>query len=286
MVERLSLFQMNEIQKIEKARDRLAVLHGEWRLTPDGEPFVTENSLLQAVRHEGLPAMLKIPMNREEYRGFQLLNGWDGLDAVRVYRYDAHAILMERAQGKRSLREMVICGREDEANGIIGDVVRGLHASRCGTVPDLVPLSVWFSSLGKAAELYGGVFVDCRATADELLNDPLDAVTLHGDIHYDNVLDGGDRGWLAIDPKGLLGERGFEYANLFCNPDPAIAGSAVRMTRQVPRIAGAAGIEASRLLRWVLAWAGLSAAWMIEDDKDPQLQLQVAGMASHCLLSQ
>jgi streptomycin 6-kinase len=33
-----------------------------------------------------------------------------------------------------------------------------------------------------------------------------------------DVPDFGARGWLAIDPKGLYGERGFDYANIFCNP--------------------------------------------------------------------
>lgn len=33
-------------------------------------------------------------------------------------------------------------------------------------------------------------------------------VTLHGDLHHGNVLDFGASGWLAIDPKGLKGERG------------------------------------------------------------------------------
>lgn len=29
----------------------------------------------------------------------------------------------------------------------------------------------------------------------------------------------GERGWLAIDPKRLLGERSFDFANIFTNPD-------------------------------------------------------------------
>jgi hypothetical protein len=29
------------------------------------------------------------------------------------------------------------------------------------------------------------------------------------------------RSWLAIDPKALFGERAFEFANLFLNPDLA-----------------------------------------------------------------
>ena len=42
---------------------------------------------------------------------------------------------------------------------------------------------------------------------------------LHGDLHHANVLDLGSSSWLAIDPKGLKGEQGFDYANIFTSPD-------------------------------------------------------------------
>jgi streptomycin 6-kinase len=51
-----------------------------------------------------------------------------------------------------------------------------------------------------------------------LLAEPREVGVLHGDLHHGNVLDFGVRGWLAIDPKGLLGERGFDFANIFTNP--------------------------------------------------------------------
>jgi streptomycin 6-kinase len=42
----------------------------------------------------------------------------------------------------------------------------------------------------------------------------------------------GPRGWLAIDPKGLCGERGFDFVNIFCNPDFALATAPGRLVRQ------------------------------------------------------
>jgi streptomycin 6-kinase len=39
---------------------------------------------------------------------------------------------------------------------------------------------------------------------------------------------------LAIDPKRLVGERGFDYANIFCNPDRHTATSPQRLSRQYP----------------------------------------------------
>ena len=88
---------------------------------------------------------------------------------------------------------------------------------------------------------------------------------LHGDIHHGNILDFGPRGWLAIDPKGLIGERGFDYANLFCNPEAEIATAPGRLVRQVEVVVEAAGMERQRLLKWIVAYAGLSAAWFFED---------------------
>nr|WP_274378954.1 aminoglycoside phosphotransferase family protein [Deinococcus cavernae] len=64
----------------------------------------------------------------------------------------------------------------------------------------------------------GGVYATAWSIAQELLNDPQDTTALHGDLHHGNVLHSPARGWLLIDPKGLVGERGFDYANIFYNP--------------------------------------------------------------------
>jgi streptomycin 6-kinase len=108
----------------------------------------------------------------------------------------------------------------------------------------------------------------------------MDAVVLHGDLHHANVLDGGTRGWLAIDPKALLGERGFDFANIFCNPDTAVATSPGRLEEQASVVAQTGRIERVRLLQWILAYAGLSAAWSLHTDEDPRLALAIAEIAA------
>ena len=101
---------------------------------------------------------------------------------------------------------------------------------------------------------------------------------LHGDIHHENVRYSETRGWLAIDPKGLRGERGFDYANLFCNPDLATATG--RLARRIEVVAQAAALDRSRLLRWIVAWTGLSAAFLLEDGMSPAGALAVAELAA------
>lgn len=101
---------------------------------------------------------------------------------------------------------------------------------------------------------------------------------LHGDVHHQNILDFGSRGWLAIDPKRLRGERGFDYANLFCNPDVETAVAAGRLARQVEVVVEAAGLERKRLLQWIVAWAGLSATWWLQDGEPPESEHIVADL--------
>jgi streptomycin 6-kinase len=267
------------MEKVNRGMEKLKRLKAEWVLADDGEIFTVGNSLLQPVVSEGRQAMLKVPLNNEERRGFRLLECWDGNAAAKVYRYDSDALLMERAMGERSLKRMVLSGKEDEANRIICAVVEQLHANPCSTLADLVPLPVWFRSLHAAAARQGGFFARGLAVAQELLVTPGDPVALHGDIHYENILDGGLRGWLVIDPKGLAGERGFDYANIFCNPDLTVAGSPERLSKQVRLVAGLAGIEVRRLLGWIIAWAALSASWMLEDGVDAVLPMTVGAIA-------
>ncbi|MBV8682575.1 MAG: APH(6) family putative aminoglycoside O-phosphotransferase, partial [Caulobacteraceae bacterium] len=101
------------------------------------------------------------------------------------------------------------------------------------------------------------------------------------------VLDGGCRGWLAIDPKGLLGERAFEFANLFRNPDAALALAPGRMGRQALVVADAADAETPRLLRWILAYAGLGAAWSLQSghQSDAKAGVDIAKVAEAELAS-
>jgi len=250
-----------------------------WRLIPDGVPIVTHSSRLFPVRRDGEPAMLKIAVSPEEKSGAELMVWWNGIGAARVLEHADEAILLERATGPRSLIEMVGNGG---ASRIICKAVVGLHASRGTSLPSLIPLVHRFRSLEAMAHCEGGTFVLSAVTARKLLSEPRDVVALHGDIHHGNILDFGERGWLAIDPKGLVGERGFDYANLFCNPDKGIATSPGRLARQAAVVAEAAQMERGRLLQWIIAWAGLSAAWLIEDGEDEHVEptLDVAEIAA------
>jgi streptomycin 6-kinase len=251
-----------------------------WRLVPDGAAIATRSSrLLPVRRQDGAAAMLKVAHEAEERLGGRMMGWWNGEGAALVLAEHDEALLLERATGAGSLAAMARSGQDAAAAKIICAVVARLHSPRPEPPLDLHPLDRWFEALWPARHA-GGLLAEAGAAAERLLASPRDVVPLHGDIHHDNILDFGPRGWLAIDPKGLIGERAFDFANLFRNPGPDVALAPGRFERQVALVAEAAGLERQRLLDWILALCGLSAAWRIADGETPDLDLAVAALAT------
>jgi streptomycin 6-kinase len=241
-----------------------------WRLEADGAAFATHSSTLVPVRREGAALMLKLAHSLEEARGGRLMQAWGGAGAAQVLARRGPALLMERAS-RGSL-----AGLDDDAATRAIVAVAGRLRAGAGPLPRLVPLRRWFRALLVARE---GVLGDCAAVARELLDDPRDEGVLHGDLHHGNVLAFGAAGWKAIDPKGLWGERAFEFAALFRNPDAGRALAPGRMERQGALVATLTGIAPRRVLAWVAAAAGLSAAWTLSDGGDAAAELALAGQA-------
>ena len=255
-----------------------------WNLISDGNPITTANARLLPVIQRGKPAVLKLAVEEEERSGGVLMAWWDGEGAAQVLARDEDALLLERAVGPASLADMARMGQDDEACRILCAVAARLHAPRPKPWPELVPLSHRFHELELAAATHGGILARCAEAARGLLAEPREVGALHGDLHHGNVLDFGARGWLAIDPKGLMGERGFDFANIFTNPDLAdptrpVATEPGRFVRPVEVVAETARLERGRLLLWVLAWSGLSAAWLLDDGDPAHISLGVAELA-------
>ena len=256
-----------------------------WRLQVDGDPIVTPRARLLPVRHDGLPAMLKVATYPAEVIGNAVLAWWnsDGDDSrsgvARVLLADGAAIVMERAVAPRSLVVYYDEGRFDEAIAVIVATARSLHAPRATPPPQgLVPLERWFADLQAAAERGGAGFRASASAAASLLAEPGERTVLHGDLHHENILDFGPRGWRAIDPKAVEGDRYFDYVHHMFDPDDARVPGLEAILDQVALTARLAGLEPERLRRWLLAWAGLAAVWWLEHGESPEPGLKVAAM--------
>lgn len=240
-----------------------------WSLGIDGAAFETATSTLAPTHTAtGQAVMLKVSHHDEERRGAALLAAWSGRGAARVLEHDGDAVLMERATGPRSLVHLSVSGSDAGATSVLCATAAVLHEASDAVLgsaapPPLVPLRTWFRRLFEHADHLTPLHRQGAELAASLLDDERDVVALHGDLHHGNVLDFGahDRGWLAIDPKALLGERAFDYANLCCNPSHAFALEPGRLEERVAAVTDAAGLEPVRFARWVAAWCALSSTW-------------------------
>ncbi|WBM72405.1 APH(6) family putative aminoglycoside O-phosphotransferase [Buttiauxella sp. WJP83] len=257
-----------------------------WNLIPDGAPFITHTSQLLPVKTaiHGVKSMLKVTDDADEQTGNALMAWWEGNGAAQVIAHENEAILLSRATGSASLSAMSREDQDDVACRILCITANRLHASSKRPLPQLTPLHEWFYPLKPAALKYGGILTRCAEISEELLSSPRDVVALHGDLHHGNVLDFESSGWLAIDPKGLIGERGFDFANIFTNPDlanpvPRVATEPEIFKKRLSIVTETAGLDRERLLKWIIAWCGLSTTWSLESNDATSVASEVAELA-------
>lgn len=269
----------------DPVRERLAA----WDLHADGALITTHSSWLTPVRRAGTPLMLKVARIDAEEAGYRLMSWWAGRGAARVLAEETGALLLERGLDRRDLASMARAGEDDEACRILCRTAAALHADRSEPPPRLHRLDDWFRPLFESAPSRQAL-APAAEIARRLLDDPRDVRPLHGDLHHDNVLGFGERGWLAIDPHGLLGERAFDFANIFTNPDLSdpdkpLATLPGRLEARLAVVAPAANLEPRRLLSWIVAWTGLSAAWFLDDgdDQGAAIDLRINAIAARLL---
>lgn len=94
------------------------------------------------------------------------------------------------------------------------------------------------------------------------------SILLHGDMHPRNILAAEREPWLAIDPKGVVGDPLYDVACLLNAVPPLPDKRRVRLmtARRVDLLAELLALPRDRILRWALADAVLAAWWNYEDD--------------------
>lgn len=121
-------------------------------------------------------------------------------------------------------------------------------------------------------ERHRRLLADCAAAVAEVAGEPGDRL-LHWDLHYGNVLAGGREPWLAIDPKPLAGDPGFELL-------PAIVNNfrAEDVRWRFDLLAEAVGLDRERARAWTLGRVLQNCLWDVADGEEclDEAQLAVA----------
>jgi len=252
------------LNKTEKLADYLTA----WDLSNPRLLTKTMTSHIYTVVHDREVVILKLLCASEvdEQRGPLALRYFDGRGAVRLYRSDDGAQLMEYASGDE-LVTLVEHGEDEKATRIIAQVIKQLHSVPQDAPKDgMVLLNRWFEALFVRAAAdrqagIGSIFERAASLAAQLLTDQQEIRVLHGDIHHYNIKQS-PRGWLAFDPKGVVGERTYDCANALCNPVmPELVHNETRLLKNAAILADALELELERVLAFTYVYACLNASW-------------------------
>ncbi|MDH7785149.1 streptomycin 6-kinase [Ochrobactrum sp. 19YEA23] len=259
------------------------VFPDEWNIG-SFEPLADTHSSLvwkvERIDHPGEVFVIKQlkPAGLEEMRGAHYLRWQDGHGAARLYDLKGTSMLLEYA-GSYHLDQHLKDGHDADCLVIFGQVLAALHTPSPEPVPsDLQPLDKHFSGLFAVAD-QTPLYAEATTLAKQLLATPHQPIPLHGDIHHENILQG-PRGWLAIDPHGLVGDAAFDAANIFYNPldRDDLCLDLDRAKRMAEHFAPIITRAPSYILDYAFAYGCLSAAWHREDgnDADEARELKIA----------
>jgi len=251
-------------------RTRIDDLIRKWSLTVE-ETSETDSSFLAFGTRGHQPVVLKVAKREgDEWHSGEVLEAFGGHGVVRVYEYVEGAVLLERAAPGESLVSMAIDGRDEDGTAILADVIQQMSGctppKRCATVHDWAKGFERYVATGDR-QIPRGLVEDGQRCYAQLAASQGATRLLHGDLHHYNVLSDRRRGWLAIDPKGLVGEVEYEVGAVIRNPidNPDLFTSPETVERRLRSFGRKVDLDIDRALRWAFAQAVLSAIWGVED---------------------
>ena len=269
----VEVFEQDGVAWLERLPVTIADCERRWSLVVGPPvPNLSYNYVAPAIRSDGAEVILKLGVPRPELRTeIEALRLYDGRGCARLLDVDEDAgiMLLERLSPGTPLANLA---DDEAATAVAAEVMRQLWRP----VPPDHPFPTvadWAEGMQRLRAEFGsgtGPFPPKLVEqAERLFADLLGSmdtpVLLHGDLHHWNILGADRHPWLAIDPKGIVGEPAYEVGALLRNKLD-IAPDIRRLTaRRIDQLAETLAFDRRRLIAWCLAQAVLSAWWSYED---------------------
>ncbi|EKD75185.1 MAG: Streptomycin 6-kinase [uncultured bacterium] len=226
------------------------------------------NYVAPAYLTDGSYAVLKCsPPDQSQKQEALALRHYNGQGCVQLLFFDENAgvMLLEKAEPGHLLENY---SNDAQACEFAIEIMRRLHKS-VENIDRFPSLNDWFDGFNKLRQRFDGktgpfpeTLIDkAEKISSDLLASMSKNVLLHGDLHYANILSSDKHGWIAIDPKGVVGEPEFEI------PLPRLGHSPDKKTIQqnIDRFVAISGFDRERVVSWIFVKATLAAWWSFED---------------------
>jgi streptomycin 6-kinase len=250
-------------------RSRLTNLAQPWRVAIE-RIAETETSIVAFGRRDDRSVVLKVgKRSGDERLSATVIRAFDGNGMVRIIDDVDGALLLERLTPGHSLVNMITSGHDNDATQALADVIGRMTPQDCPSAPTVED---WGHSFDRYRALEDRslpetLVEEAHRVYDKLSTSQRRRRLLHGDLHHGNVLLDSDRGWLAIDPRGVVGEAEYEIGAALRNPIEKVESFLQPETirARVTCFADRLHLDADRIVAWAFAQAVLSVIWLIED---------------------
>jgi streptomycin 6-kinase len=288
----------------------------KWNLTDvQASPMLSYNFVAFAKLGQGAgdkgerkDVVLKMSVPNHEFlsemEALRLFNG-DGACRLLDYDEEKYWMLLERLNPGEMLAALE---DDEEATHIAAELMKKIwrpmessgrppvqeHTStgiQASGPHKFIRLAEWFGGLKRLRQMFNGetgpldekLVRRAERSVNDFFIEDQNPVLMHGDFHHYNILSS-ERGWLIIDPKGVLGPACYEVGPLLMNPWGELIDRVdiQQITkRRIDILHEHLRFERDRIREWGLAHAILSAWWGLEDKTGWQYSMAVAGMLAN-----
>ncbi len=231
-------------------------------------------------QQEGHPVVLKISADATSIENeYQALHHFSGHGVINVIDYNPkfQALLLQQAV-PGTLLKIDHSKNIDTAIRIYADIVKKLslpthtkhtfqHVKEwCAVIDDIHDSRIPLDYIKKAKTIRQWLF---ETMTDEYI--------CHGDLHLENIIKH-ENHWVAIDPKGVVGEIAFEAAafDLLDKNEEKSSEATALLKERIQELSTALTIPSRRLTAWIFLRVMLSIQWFVEDKGDPTRMINVA----------
>lgn len=190
------------------------------------------------------------------------------------------ALLLERIIPGKTLKTL-FPQRDEEAAHYCVEVMQSLHAVKVPAHSYIPTVSDWLLGLQSDHASLQHHLPKARKSAQLLVQTQQKPVVLHGDLHHDNILLSGENLWIAIDPRGVMGEPAYEVGAFIRNPMPELLQHPqVKdiLAQRLKKFSHLLHVDQERLKEWSYVQAVLAACWALEDGTDAAVWSEVASV--------
>lgn len=236
-------------------------------------PFeLSYNYVASALRNDGSEVVVKLTVPGNEFDSeVEALQHFNGNGMVKIIDVDvARGILiLERLSPGKTLATVE---NEEEAVRIASHVMKKLWIP--APISSGIPTTVHMEE--KLIHIYRSNPEGIGPLTKEILHEAVELFQsmnaargkpflLHGDLHHYNILMAGMESWLAIDPKGLIGDREYDVIQYLLNKLPREDATSV-IEKRIDLFVKELNLDKKRIIGWGFCHSVLATCWTVQED--------------------